>query len=100
MYSFCYSDVPSIGGPLGQCSGLFEHPPPCAGAACNYHLTWNYNPERDDIDFTVTARQQVGTWTGVGFSQQATMVGGGGGGGGRILLETEERNIAIYYSIS
>ncbi|KAJ8040166.1 Serine-rich 25 kDa antigen protein [Holothuria leucospilota] len=68
-----YADPnPSGGG--SQCGGQLAQPSGCSGSACTYTVEWQYNSDEDEVEFTIRATMDHTQWTGIGFSQEGSMV--------------------------
>uniref|UniRef100_A0A1I7UX56 EGF-like domain-containing protein n=1 Tax=Caenorhabditis tropicalis TaxID=1561998 RepID=A0A1I7UX56_9PELO len=61
---------PSVNGDV--CYGDFRYPAGCSD--CEYKLSWNYQEDSDEIEFSLETRVPDNSWTGVGFSKDGTML--------------------------
>ncbi|CAO4364658.1 unnamed protein product [Caenorhabditis nigoni] len=61
---------PSVNGDV--CYGDFRYPAGCSD--CEYKLSWNYQEDSDEIEFSLETRVTDNSWTGVGFSKDGTML--------------------------
>ncbi|VDL70601.1 unnamed protein product [Nippostrongylus brasiliensis] len=59
-----------VGGDV--CYGDFRYPPGCSD--CDYKLSWNYVDESDEVEFSLETKLMQNSWTGVGFSNEGSMV--------------------------
>lgn len=55
------------------CQKEFKFPTGCQLPACDYYATWNYNPEKEVVNFQISSKE-LGRWTGIGFSTTGNMV--------------------------
>ncbi len=66
----------AVGGVSMQPSGCeqqqWSSPANCQPASCNYQASWVV--EGTDITFTISARQDSTTWTGIAFANLPQMV--------------------------
>ena len=46
----------------------------CEGSDCDYHVSWHYDEEAEEITFTMTVRQEQTKWAGLGFKTDRNMV--------------------------
>ncbi|ELU07299.1 hypothetical protein CAPTEDRAFT_222245 [Capitella teleta] len=56
-----------------ECRGQFMAPGCTDSVDCAYVAKWTLDEESDIITFDITAKQDVGEWTGIAFSEQPAM---------------------------
>uniref|UniRef100_T1JGW5 DOMON domain-containing protein n=1 Tax=Strigamia maritima TaxID=126957 RepID=T1JGW5_STRMM len=52
--------------------GEWKRPGDCHGIDCEYRASWEFDPDTDDINFTIFTKH-FNMWTGIGFSEDKLM---------------------------